>query len=170
MYLDLLELTMARQHLEQALALAQEIGSLFRIRNASARLASVCIGLKDLARAESLLTAAGAMDALPQTLAQRLIWYARAQLALVQGEPDRSLAITEQLLASAAHVAGEQSIPHLAQLRGKALAMLNRPAEAEIALQAAHTGAVTRGLRPLLWRIAIDLGNLYQAQRRDEEA
>jgi DNA-binding CsgD family transcriptional regulator/Flp pilus assembly protein TadD len=109
LYLDLLELTMARQHLEQALALARR-------------------------------------------------------------EPDRTLAITEQLFASAAHVSGEQSIPHLAHLRGEALAMLNRPAEAETALQAAHTGAVTRGLRPLLWRITIDLGNLYQAQQRGEDA
>ena len=48
--------------------------------------------------------------------------------------------------------------------------MLNRPAEAETALQAAHAGAVARGLQPLLWRIAIDLGNLYRAERRDEEA
>ncbi len=170
LYLDLLALPMARQHLEQALRLSQEIGSLYWIHNASALLASVCSGLKDLALAEALLTAAPASDAPPQTQAQRLIWYVRAQLALAQGKPERTLAITEQLFASAVHVAGEQSIPHLAHLRGEALAMLNRPAEAETALQAAHTGAVTRGLRPLLWRIAIDLGNLYQAQRRGEEA
>jgi DNA-binding CsgD family transcriptional regulator len=170
LYLDLLELTMARRHLEQALALAQEMSSLYWIRNTSAFLASVCIGLKDLAHAEALLTAALDSDAPPQTGAQRLIWYVRAQLALAQGKPDRTLAITEQLFASAAHVAGEQSIPHLSKLRGEALTMLNRPAEAETALQTAKEGAVTRGLRPLLWRIAIDLGNLYQAQRRDEEA
>ncbi len=170
LYLDLLALSEARQHLEQALALAQEIGSWFWIYHASAHLASVCIGLKDLARAESLLTAALASDAPPQTQAQRLIWFARAQLALAQGEPYRTLAITEQLFASAAHVVGEQSIPHLAHLRGKALATLNRTAEAETALQAAQAGAVTQDLLPLLWRIAIDLGNLYRAERRDEEA
>src|SRR6266699_1839119 len=79
-------------------------------------------------------------------------------------------AITEQLFASAAHVAGEQSIPHLAHLGGEALATLNRPAEAETALQAAQAGAATQDLRPLLWRLAIDLGNLYRAERRDEEA
>jgi serine/threonine protein kinase/predicted ATPase len=170
LYLDLLALPEAQQHLEQALALAQEIGSWFWTRNASALLASVCIGRGDLAQAEALLTAAPASDAPPQTQAQRLIWYARAQLALAQGEPYRTLAITEQLLASTTHVAGEQSIPHLAHLRGKALTTLNRPAEAQTALQAAHTGAMTRGLRPLQWRISIDLGNLYHAQRRDEEA
>ena len=46
LYLDLLALSEAQQHLEQALALAQEIGSWFWIRNASALLASVYIGLK----------------------------------------------------------------------------------------------------------------------------
>jgi DNA-binding CsgD family transcriptional regulator/Flp pilus assembly protein TadD len=170
LYLDLLVLSEAQQHLEQALALAQEIGSWFWIRNSSALLASVYIGRSDLAKAEALLTAAPALDAPPQTQAHRLIWYVRAQLALAQGKPDRVLAITEQLFASAAHVAGEQSIPHLAHLRGKALAAQNRPEEAETALQAAQAGAVTQDLRPLLWRIAIDLGDLYRAQRRDEEA
>src|SRR5439155_2715880 len=52
LYLDLLELTMARQHLEQALAVAQEMGSWLWVYHSSALLASVCIGLKDLARAE----------------------------------------------------------------------------------------------------------------------
>jgi DNA-binding CsgD family transcriptional regulator len=99
-----------------------------------------------------------------------LIWYARAQLALAQGKLDRVLTITEQLFASSANVSDEQSLPHLAQLHGKALTRLKQLAEAETALQAAHTGAMTRGLRPLLWRIAIDLGKLYQTQRRDEEA
>jgi DNA-binding CsgD family transcriptional regulator len=170
LYLDLLALSEAQQHLEQALALAQEIGSWFWIRTTSSLFASVCIGLDEIAQAEALLTATPASDDPPQTMAQRLIWYARAQLALAQGKPYRTLAITEQLFASTAHVAGEQSIPHLAHLRGKALAALNRPAEAETALQAAQAGAVTQDLRPLLWRIAIDLGNLYQAQRRGEEA
>ena len=48
--------------------------------------------------------------------------------------------------------------------------MLHQLAEAETALQAAQAGAMIRGVRPLLWRIAIDLGKLYQTQRRDEEA
>ena len=69
-------------------------------------------------------------------------------------------------VTAAAETAGVQPGMRL----GEALATLNRPAEAETALQAAQAGAVTQDLRPLLWRIAIDLGNLYQAQRRDKEA
>src|SRR5437660_7039577 len=58
--------------------------------------------------------------------------------SLAQGKPDRTLAITEQLFASAAHVAGEQSIPHLAQLRGEALATLNRPDRKSTRLNSSH--------------------------------
>jgi DNA-binding CsgD family transcriptional regulator len=170
LHLDLLALSEAQQHLEQALTLAQEIGSWFWTRNASALLASVCIGLNNLVRAEDLLTALPDSDAPPKTQAHRLIWYVRAQLALAQGKPDSVLAITEQLLASAANVSGEESIPHLAHLRGKALTLLNQPVEAENSLQAAHAVAITRGLRPLLWRINIDLGNLYHTQRHGIDA
>src|SRR5437870_913841 len=110
LYLDLLALSEAQLHLEQAFAFAQEIGSWFWTRNSSALLASVYIGRGDLAQAEALLTAAPALDTPPQTQAHRLIWYARAQLALAQGKPDHALSITEQLFASAANVAGEHSI------------------------------------------------------------
>jgi DNA-binding CsgD family transcriptional regulator len=170
LYLDLLDLQLARRHLEQALALAYEVGSWVWIRESSAFLASVWIRQGGLAQAGVLLTAAPDSNTPAQTLAQRWIWYVRAQLALAHGKADRALAISEQLFASAAYVSDGQSIPHLSQLRGEALTRLNQRAEAETALQAAYTGAMTRGLRPLLWRIAIDLGKLYQAQRREEEA
>jgi DNA-binding CsgD family transcriptional regulator/tetratricopeptide (TPR) repeat protein len=170
LYFDLLELTMARQHLEQALRLSREIGSLYWIRCSSAYLASVYIELKDLTQAESLLTMALDPNAPPQTHAQRLIWYARAQIALAQGKPDHVLDIIEELLASAAHLSNGQIIPHLSHLRSKALILLDRSVEAEAALQAAYTAALMRDLRPLLWRIVIDLGNLYRTLRGDEEA
>jgi ATP/maltotriose-dependent transcriptional regulator MalT len=170
LYLDLLELTLARRHLEQALALAQEIGSWFWIPISLAFLALVFIQLNDLAHAEALLTTALSSSVSDQTMVQRLIWYVRAQLAQAQGKPDRALAITEQLLVSAVNVSDEQNIPHLSQLLGEALTMLNQLAEAETALQVAQTGAMTRGIRPLQWRIAIDLGKLYQAKLRDAEA
>jgi predicted ATPase/DNA-binding CsgD family transcriptional regulator len=170
LYLDLLELTMARRHLEQALALAQEMGSTYWIRALLAHLASVCIELKDLAQAEALLTTALDSNAPPQTAMQQSIWYARAQLALAQGKPDRVLAITEQLFVSAANVSDEQSLPHLAQLRGKALTRLKQLAEAETALQIAREIASAQGARPMLWRICVDLGHLYHTQARHAEA
>ena len=58
----------ATDDLEQSLAFAQEIGSWFWTRNASALLASVYIERGDLAQAEALLTAAPALDAPPSAL------------------------------------------------------------------------------------------------------
>ena len=58
LYLDLLAFSEAQQHLEQSLALAQEIGSRYWTRIASAFLALVCLAQHDVTRAESLLNAA----------------------------------------------------------------------------------------------------------------
>jgi tetratricopeptide (TPR) repeat protein len=82
LYLDLLALALAHSHLEQVLALAHEIGSLWWIRNASAFLAAVSIRQHDLAQAESLLTTACGLDTPAQTQMQRLVWYMHAELAL----------------------------------------------------------------------------------------
>jgi DNA-binding CsgD family transcriptional regulator len=170
LYLDLLELETAQQHLEQALTLAQEIGSVLWIRQASAFLVSARLALHDLTGAESLLDDAPAPAPAAETLGQRHIWSARAELALAQREPERALGIVEQLIASAPNVSDAGTIPYLSHLRGKALIMLNRVEEAEMALQHAQAGAITQGARQLLWRIALDLGHLSRRKSRQEAA
>jgi DNA-binding CsgD family transcriptional regulator len=170
LYLDLLALSEAEPHLEQALALAQEVGSRFWTRIASGFLALVSLAQHEVMRAESLLNAAlGPADPV-QTVGQRLIWYARAELALARDDPQLALHITDQLLASAANLSEERVIPRLWKLRGEALMALHREAEAEKMLRAAQDAAHAQGLRSALWRIAIDLGKLYQTELRDEEA
>src|SRR5579859_1591552 len=67
-YLDLLALSEARQHLERALALAQEIGSWHWIRIISGFLASASILRQDLIRAETTLNAALPPDAPSQSI------------------------------------------------------------------------------------------------------
>jgi tetratricopeptide (TPR) repeat protein len=138
------------------------------VRMGTALLASVCIQQHDLAQAESAL---GTLLR-PQTrrMGQRLAWCARADLALAQGDPNLALHIVEQLITSAANISSESVIPRLSHLQGKAFMMLHQTAEVEAALQAAQAVARTQGKRPLQWRIAIDLGTLYHAQHRDEEA
>jgi DNA-binding CsgD family transcriptional regulator len=170
LYLDLLALSEAQHHLEQALALAQEIGSRFRTRTVSGLLALVSLAQHDVMRAESLLTAALGPDDPAQTIGQRIVWYARAELALARNDPHLALHITDQLLTSAVGLSSESSIPGLSKLRGEVLTKLKQGAEAETILQQARVAALKHGLRPLLWRIAIDLGKLYQAELRDEEA
>ncbi len=170
LYLDLLALSEAKPHLEQALALAQEVGSWNWIRIISGFLAPLYLLQHDQASADSLLTAALPPDAAMQTLGQRLVWAARADLALARDDPPLALHITDQLLASAVGLSSESSIPRLAKLRGEALIKLKRAAEAETILQDARTTALKHGLRPLLWRISLAQGKLAHSQRRYEEA
>jgi tetratricopeptide (TPR) repeat protein len=170
LYLDLLALSEAQQHLEQALALAQETGSGFWSRIVSGFLALVALAQHDLTRAESLLNAALGPDDPTETVGQRIIWCARAELALARNDPTRALRITDHLLASAAGLSSESSIPRLSKVRGEALIKLKQAAEAETILQQAQETALKRGLRPLLWRIDLALGKLAHSQRRYEEA
>ncbi len=109
-------------------------------------------------------------EAKTQLVGQRIVWYARAELALARNDPPLALHITDQLLASAVGLSSESSIPRLAKLRGEALTKLKQGTEAETILQQARTTAIKRGLRPLLWRIDLTLGKLAHSQRRYEEA
>jgi len=170
LYLDLLALSEAQQHLEQALALAQEVGSRYWTRIASGFLALVSLAQHDVTRAESLLNAALGPDDPAQTVGQRLVWYARAELALARNDPPLALHITDQLLASAVGLSSESSIPSLSKLRGEAFTKLKQGAEAEAILQQARATALNHGLRPLLWRIYLTQGKLAHSQRRYEEA
>ncbi|HEU0003153.1 MAG TPA: AAA family ATPase [Ktedonobacteraceae bacterium] len=158
----------ASEHFEQALVLAQETHSLFWTRMATGYLASVSVLLRDYTRAETLLHAALGSDTAIQTLGQRMLYCASAELALARGDPARALEIVDQLDAS--QIAGGQSSLRVLKLRGEALAALQRPAEAEAALTAAQALAVALGVRPKQWQMCIALGSLYQAQERNAEA
>jgi serine/threonine protein kinase/tetratricopeptide (TPR) repeat protein len=170
LYLDLLALPEARQHLEQSLGLAQEIGSQHWIRVVTAFLAHVYLLQQDFTKTEAVLTAALETDAAMQTIGQRLVWATRAELALARGDPGLALDITERLITPAANLSDEHVIPRLWKLRGEALAALGRIEEAETTLRAAQEAAQVQELRPLLWRIYLALGKLYQTQAREAEA
>jgi DNA-binding CsgD family transcriptional regulator len=170
LYRDLLALTLARQHLEHALALAREHGSVHWIRCTTGLLAVVYTRARDVAQAESLLTPILRPETPTQMVGQRLCWFARAELALARNDADMALQIADRLLASAANLAAEGDIPLLALLRGEALAALQRRPEAERPLRAALSRAVAEGTRPLQWRIQVALGRLYRTQGRREDA
>jgi tetratricopeptide (TPR) repeat protein len=170
LYLDLLALPEALQHLEQALTLAHELGSWNWIRIASGFLAPLHLLQQDLTKAEAILTAAIEADAAMQTIGQRLVWAACAELALARRNPGMALENTDRLIASAANLTEDCVIPRLWKLRGEALAGLGRPEEAATTLRAAQEAARTQGLQSLQWRICVSLGKLYQGQGRHKEA
>ena len=168
--LDLLALPTAQQDLESAVALAKNSGSLFWMRAVTSSLALVFIAQQDFARAENVLDTVCSPDMPCGTIAQRLSWCARAELELARKHADRALQIIDQLIASAVHFEDGGVIPRLWYLRGQALFSLDRAEEAEAVLLAAKVTAQEQGMRPLLWRILVSLGRLYQAQARRDEA
>src|SRR5260370_22088596 len=170
LYHDLLALPQARHHLEQALQLATETASFHWIRTATGHLASTYVLARDLPQAETLLSGVFDATAPTQTLGQRLVWCARAELALARKEPSQALLIMEPLLGSAPHTGEGRDILRLARLLGEALTALNRAGEAEELLQHARKTAQRQGALPLLWRMHLALGKCYQAQRRYEAA
>jgi DNA-binding NarL/FixJ family response regulator len=81
------------------------------------------------------------------------------------------LQVIDRLIPSLTN--GEQQddvTPHLMHLRAETLVALNRVAEAETLLQAAQATAQSQGAQPILWRICVALGKLYQGQARRAEA
>jgi DNA-binding CsgD family transcriptional regulator/predicted negative regulator of RcsB-dependent stress response len=170
LYLDLLAVPASHRHLEQALALAHELGSEFWVHIASGLLALTFLLQHDVAGAEAVLTTALGPDSPAHTLGQRLVWYARAELALASGKTSRALDSTNQLISSAKNVSAEQTIPLLFKFRGEVLVALKQLPAAETALRTAKQSAMAQGARSILWRIEVALGKLYQSQRHDRDA
>jgi DNA-binding CsgD family transcriptional regulator len=174
LYLDLLATDRAREQLEQALTLAQKIGSRFFHNLAGGFLVSACILEGDLSRAEAVMVAAAPLMAeleeYPPSNSRGQVWGGQIELALAQNNFQQAQYITDRLIALAPNMMAGTIIPRLWRLRGKALTGLGRLPEAESALQAAQTSAAVQGFRPLLWRIQSDLAQLYLLQRRRSAA
>lgn len=170
LYLDLLILPEARRHLEQALALAKESKALFYARMVAGYLALTYIRLQEWGRAETLLNDMFNPEVPILSWGKRLGWLGRAEFSLARGDPAQALRNVDQLIAATPNISPERCVPILSKLRGEILTVLHRMEEAEIVLQAACEVATVQGARPLLWRLHLTLGKLYQHQARHEEA
>jgi DNA-binding CsgD family transcriptional regulator/Tfp pilus assembly protein PilF len=183
-YLDLLAPAEARVQLELAVEAAPRTASPYWLRFSSALAALACVEQGDGSTADALLEGLVDFTRPPRTWAERVIWYARARLALRRGDPASALRLADELIAADPNIsrldarptAGESTAPRalplrrLGYLRGEALAALGRSAEAEQALLAARHAAADDGARPLLWRIEAVLGRVYAAQGRRLDA
>lgn len=170
--LELLALPEAQRQLEQALGLAQALGSTYRLRVVAGSLATAAIRAGNLDQAEGLLSTVLDSDTPMETLGQRLCWMARAELDVARSAPGQALVITDRLLASARQLGAVDAaaVPRLALLRGQALAALGRVEEAETVLEAGRVGATKQGARPVLWRIEVARADLYGGQNRHAAA
>lgn len=174
LYLDLLATVQAREHLEQALTLAQAIGSKFFHNLAGGFLVSACVLDNDLERSKAVLKAATLTlqelaEHAPSTSRGQL-WCGQIELALAQNDFEPALQIIDRLVSLAPNMAGGVVIPRLWYLRGKTLAGLGRWAEAESTLQAALERGTAQGFLPLCWRIQVALAQLHLTRRRRAQA
>ncbi len=175
LYTGLLAAAEAREHLESALAIAQELGSALLTLMATARLAEACVLQGDLGRVQGLLGPVLHSDLPGETemsILQRGCWSACAEWQLALGNPGRALEIVDRLLAGTVNLpdAGPQAVPRLAWLRGRALARLGRMDEAAVELEGAQVVARRQGQRPLLWRLHTGLGSIRRGMGRRAEA
>ncbi|HEX2697553.1 MAG TPA: helix-turn-helix transcriptional regulator, partial [Anaerolineales bacterium] len=180
LYLDLMAYSQAQEQLDGALKLANQIGSRWWITNITGFLALLHISKKDFELAASALDAALGIsvdsflheknEIRAATMGQRLCWYACAQLALARDDADTALYIVDQLLDSSANLTEEGLIPRLGILRGEALAVFRRTAEAEKVLLATRKVVERQSEKPYLWRIYVTLGKVYQLSGQREDA
>jgi len=170
LHLDLLAAEAAFQHAEQGVAFAKEMCSTLYLRYATYLLVQAHLLDGALGEAQALLDEVLPRDAPMQTTAGRLLWTARAELALARSDPDRALDIAERLIATAPNMAPGRVIPYLWKLRGEALVALGQLAEAETTLKAACAVVAEQGKKPLLWRLLVSLGKLCHLQKRFAEA
>jgi hypothetical protein len=101
---------------------------------------------------------------------KRTCWARRAELALLQGEPNLALEIVESLIASAPGTSPGRVIPFLWKLKAEALAAGGCREAAACLLEAAVQNAQATGERLLLWRLHASLGRLHGRMARQAEA
>jgi DNA-binding CsgD family transcriptional regulator len=159
-----------REELEQILTLARSINSRIWVSSIAAALASTWLAMGDVDAAEKLLEDIAPNEIPMRTQGQRLLWQARAELALARDRPDDALAIADRLHASAANLIDEGAIPLLARLKASALVARGEHGPAEALLRAAQQTARDEGALPMQRSLHLALAQLLRDQSRTDEA
>jgi DNA-binding CsgD family transcriptional regulator/tetratricopeptide (TPR) repeat protein len=161
LWLDLLDPDMAFYHAERARTLAEQIGSMFRVRMGLAIFALSAIARGELDTAMAEFKRARFNGSSPQTLSQNLLWRARIELELARGNPENALSYIDSLLHATPHASRQCPAIRTSFLRGRALNRLERLDEAESWLVPAREVAQELGALGLLWRIQNEIGLLH---------
>jgi len=169
-YLDLLALPLAQQHIERSRALAEDSGSTIFAQQAIALLGRTYLLRGQLAATEAVLRPAPSEEGPASPRQQRWIWLVRAHLMLARKEPAVALDIANQLTTTASGAPAETVVPAVWLLRAEALTNLGRLDEAEAALRAVLQTAEAGGVRLLVARTQAALSTVFRRQRRFVEA
>lgn len=160
----------ARAYMENALTLARDLGSQHWARTGNGFLASTLIEQNELALADSLLKEAFASNPPAQSVGQRQIWCARAELALARNDPDLALDVVDHVLRATQSLSDDAVIPRLWLLRARAHLRKNTTDLSESLARTALTSAQATNQPAWEWRSAALLGQIYRAQHRTEDA
>jgi tetratricopeptide (TPR) repeat protein len=169
-YCDLLAPEKVEHPCQEALMLAREIGSPYLIKLTIGILAKAFLLIDDLARADECLRTINPSERPMVTGSERYWWGSRAEWALAKGDAEAALEITDGVIASIDNMMPGSKNSFFWRLRGAALAAVGRPEEAESTLLAARDHAQRIGERSQLWRIQVELGQLYGEMKRTSEA
>ncbi len=170
LYLEVLAWEEARSQFERAYELLAGLGSDLWAGYVTAGLVLTCIAQGGLDTARPLLGRILRPDTPARTRWQRQAWGARAELALAENDPGLALEVVLKLRESTRNLGPDTVVPRLWALQGAALVRLGRYAEAEGVLLAAERCASERGFPGWVWRLHAELGRLYRAWGRREEA
>ncbi len=162
LYLQLLMPHEAKRHLDVALSLAKELGSLVWIRQATASLAAACFLLKDFDQAQVLLDSVLVPDTAMDTMNKRYCWARRAELALYQEDHSLAIDIVDRLITIAPGMAPGRVMTYLWKIKAEALTADGDTGTAFSLLGAAVENAHSTGERFLLWQLHRGLGWTYQ--------
>jgi DNA-binding NarL/FixJ family response regulator len=105
-------------------------------------------------------------DTRAETMGQRQVRLAAAELALSQGETERALRLLDALCGTG----DTPTAPDVDLVRGRALRLASRPADAEAALRAALEHAASNQLVSVTWRAQSELAATLEAQGLRAEA
>ncbi|PJF42906.1 MAG: hypothetical protein CUN55_09495, partial [Phototrophicales bacterium] len=175
LHLDLLILTSAQQHLEQAVVLAKQTTSTFLINATSGFLAQTYVALNNLSQAESVLNDASLLtgldlEAAPQSLAQRILQLANIECILANGQGDQAIQRLETLIAHANKENVEDIVPRLSLMQAQALIANQQYQPAIQLLEKAVDMMKDDELSGLSWRISATLGKAYLLSGQREDA
>ena len=165
--MDLHDFQAARAHLERAVKISSDCGSLHWTRTAAGFLARCYILEGQLLLAKETLDSVLPEDAPAQTLGQRVIHSARAELMVAQGQHGDALRVLDRLEAG---LARGVIVPRLAKLRGDALALQGDYAGAESLYVGAAAQAKQQGAFAQVWVIHAALATMYEKSDEREKA
>ena len=170
LYTELFAVDEARGQFKAALTLARKLRSPTWTQALFGALAGINLLLEDYESTQGCLETAISPDTSMDTIGKRYCWVRKAELALVLGESDLALDITERLIKSAPGMSPGRVITFLWKLKGEALAASGREEDALSPLNSALENSQTTGERFLLWRIQACLGRLYYSMGDQQAA